>query len=347
MNELLCLVKYYDTTIFKSTARCFHSNASKACLPQFRRIFSETSGFFACYNWAMKMRNAFPTKGVPTMKKVLSAILAALLLVSMSATALAIPDETAAPTDTAQPTGTTAPTETVAPSTTPEPTKQPNPFIEQVKAMRAEVRALRELLKTEKEYDRQVRDQIKAIQGVVKLDTEKVKAYTAQLKELTKKLGQLTKELAKLEKPAKGKKPAVDNSKKINELKQTIQALKDEIAALKAQNQPLVDQVKNSKNGRRSLLPLKQQLKAKYEALKPLVRAAKTLNDEIRQLTVHDLKDALKAGDTEKATLAVEQIRAKIELLKANINARIAIRLEMRAMLDAYKAQLETPPAAN
>ncbi len=344
---MLGLERCYDTTSINSTARCYHGTISKACLPQFRLIFSETSGFFACYNWAMKTRNAFPTKGVPTMKKVLSAILATLLLVSMSATALAMPDETAAPTDTAQPAGSPASTETVAPSTTPEPTEEANPFIEQVKAMRAEVRALRGLLETERDYDRQVRDQIKAIQGIVKLDTEKVKEYTAKLKELTKKLSQLTKELAKLEKPAKGKKAAVDNSQKINELKQQIQAVKDEITALKAQNQSLADQVKNNKNGRRSLLPLRQQLKAKYEALKPLVRAAKTLNDEIRQLTVHDLKDALKANDIEKANLAVEQIRAKIELLKENINARIAIRLEMRAMLDAYKAQLETPPAAN
>lgn len=296
-----------------------------------------------CYNQTMKLRNAFSTKGVPAMKKVLSAILAALLLASMSPIAFAAPDETGAPAVTAMP------TETTAPAATPAPAKEPNPFIEQVKAMRQEVRALRELLETERDYDRQLRAQIKEIQGVVKQDTAKVKEYTAQLKELTRKLGQLTKKLEqqtkKLEKPAKGKKPAADNSQSINDLKKQIQAVKDEIAALKAKYQPLADQVKNNKNGRRSLQPLRQLLKSKYEALKPLVRDGKALNDEIRQLTVHNLKDALKANDTDKATQVIGQIRAKVELLKANINARIAIRLEMRAILDNYKAGLETPAA--
>lgn len=266
------------------------------------------------------------------LKKILTAALAAMLLLSLTATALAAPDETAAPT--------TSPEATVSPDATasPAPTKEPNPFIEQVKAMRGEVNALRGLLKTEREYDRMVREQIKEIQGIVKLDKEQVATYNAERNTLTAKLKDLNKQLRN----EKTKKPKDRDTAKIADLQAQIKAVNEEIAALKAKYQPLVDAIKGNKAGRRSLAPLRELLKPKYQALKPLVAAAKTLNNEIRSLTVHDLKDALKANDQVKANEAVTQIRAKVELLKENINSRIAIRLEMRKILDDYKAKLQT-----
>lgn len=295
-------------------------------------------------------------------KKILAAAIATILLASLTVTAFAAPDETTAPTDTTAPVESTAPADstapapTVAPAGTSAPTDS-NLFIERVKAMRAEVNALRALLKTEREYDQKVRSEIRSLQGIVKQDTETVKKYYAEAKELKNKLKDLNNQLKKAlhpnDKKGEGKwdHGKRDDSKKndgkpdealIADLKAKILVVENDIAALKAKYQPLLDQLKNNREGRRSLKPLRELLDSKYDALKPLIREAQDLSRDVHDLMKY-LKAAIEANDLTKATEIVEQILAKFELQKANINARIAIRKEMSTILDNYKAGLAQP----
>jgi peptidoglycan hydrolase CwlO-like protein len=254
-------------------------------------------------------------------KKILSAIFAAVVLFSMTATAMAAPDETAAPTDTTAPTAT-APADTG------------NAFIEQVKAMRDKVRALQAQLADERKYDRQVRSEIREIQGIVATDKTKVAEYRKELKAIDDKIKKLNQDL-KTERKSKDKDTA-----KIAQLQADIQAAKDERAALVAKYQPLIDQIKGNAAGRRSLKPLREQLRAKYAELKPLFEASKALTKSINSQII-DLKNAIKAGDETKAVELVSQINAKLIQQEDNINQRITIRKSMRQILDDYKAKLQ------
>jgi chromosome segregation ATPase len=246
------------------------------------------------------------------MKKILAAAIALMLFLSLAPVALADNEDTA----------TTAPAATATPAA--------NPFIEQVKAMRGEVRALRGQLALERQYDRQIREEIREIKGIVALDKEKVQEYKNQLKALEAQ----RKALIAQRKAAKPEdKPAIQAQ---------INAVNQQIAALKTQYQPLIDQIHGNAIGRRSLKPLRDLLSPKNAALKPLFETGKALNKDLRALTVQ-LKDAIQAGDIQKAEGIVAQISDKVAQLMDNINQRIAIRLEMRKILDDYKAGLVQP----
>lgn len=296
----------------------------RASLPQFRRILPEI--YLACVMYTLAINKRCvrnDSAGVKEMnKKVLSMILAAVMLLTMTVTAFAAPDNTAAPAATITPTATA--------------NAASDAFLQQVKDLHDKVTALQVKLADERQYDRQIQAGINASKGIVEADKDNIKTFTKQLKEIDKKIAKLQRELA----AAKKKHGKKQDPAAIVKIQSELQAAKDEKAALAAQYQPLIDQIHGNALGRRSLKPLRELLKPKYAELKPLFQASKDLSKSINAMIV-DLKDAMQAGDMQKATDLVAQIDVKISQLESNINARIAIREEMKKILDDYKVNLQ------
>lgn len=254
-------------------------------------------------------------------RKILALMAAAVMAFSMTATALAAPDDTPAPS------GSPAPASTA-------PAGSGSDFVKQVKALSEKVTALRKELAGERQYDRQIQQGIKGIQGIVKADKAKVKEFRKELNALDKKIKKLQNQLRKEQAKRRNRDQAT-----IDDLKAQIQAAKDERAALIAKYQPLIDQIHGNAAGRRSLKPLREELRPKYAELRPLFQASARFQRDISSL-ISSLKDAIKAGDELKASDLISQINAKISQLEDNLNQRIAIREEMKKMLDDYKAGL-------
>lgn len=261
------------------------------------------------------------------LKKILAAMLATMLIVTASATALAAPEDTAAPAETASPASTVAPT---------APPVDVDAFVAQVKAMRDAVIALKEQLIAEKKLEQKMVSVIHSLKGVYTPDPVKLKAYNAELRVLDNKLKKLEAELRAEQKVTKKHKP---DPKEVARLQAEIEVVKVQIAALDEKYAGLKKQMKAEKSARSTLKAFREQLKTEYAKLKPLFQQSNVLKAEMFAL-VDQMKTAIEAGDIAKATDLLAQVTAKVEALKQNISARIAIRDGIAKMIEEYKANL-------
>jgi DNA repair exonuclease SbcCD ATPase subunit len=232
------------------------------------------------------------------LKKMLSAMVAALLMGSLSATALAAPGD-------------------------PPASANIGALIGQVKAMCGEIAALRGQLAAEKLLDQQLRSDIAALKGFFHPDAAQIAAFAAQRDDLQEQASLLKQQL-KDALSAKDKAKARQIRAQIKDLTSKIHELRKKIIPA----------------GRSDLKEFRAQLKAEYAKLKPLLEEARALNAQLHAL-IGQLNGAVAAGDITAASGLLAQITAKVELLKGNINARIAIRNGIAQMVTAYKATLQ------
>lgn len=272
------------------------------------------------------------------LKKVLTIFVAAALLASLTVTAFAEPADTAAPTAPA----TTAPTDTAAPSapasTAPAATPMSDDalkaFTARIKEMTVQVKAIRTQLAEEVKLDRKLQPRIRSLKGITKPDPAQAAAYEAELKPLTEQLRDLTQQLKKED----AKKDKKRDQAKIDSLKAAILDVEARIAAVNEKYKDLIAQIHKNNSSRSSLKELRRQLQPMYNGLKPLIDEARNLDRDIGRLIV-SLKAALQANDAAKASEIIDGILAKLDLLKANIAKRIAIRGDIQKVLDSYKIQ--------
>jgi chromosome segregation ATPase len=269
---------------------------------------------------------------IEMLKKALAALIASAMLATISATALAMPDETPAPEETAMPSDTTAP----APTATPI---DPAVFTEQVKVMIAEVIALRQQLQDEKQLDQKLRSEIASLKDIYKPDLAQVKAYRDEAKALDTQLRQLNRQLKEaLQGEGKGKDKVI-NQQLVAEIQANIANVKAQIAAMEEKYAALKVQIKANNSARSTLKAFRTQLKVEYAKLKPLFQVSIVLKEQMYAL-IDQLKAAITAGDIVTASDLLAQITAKVDALKDNINQRIAIRNGITQMLEDYKASL-------
>ena len=205
------------------------------------------------------------------------------------------------------------------------------------------VLALKDQLASEREYDRDMISKIHSLKGFYTPDPAARKAYESEMAPLQANLRALERKLEQLQtRLNKAQSKGSDTTKiqaAMDKVNSDIATVNAQIAAVDAKYPDMKNRIKANDSARSTLKAFREQLKAEYAKLAPYIKQAADLTAQMHDL-IAQMENAIAAGDLAKASDLLAQVNSVVAQLQDNINQRITIRQGISNMLDDYKASL-------